>query len=123
MTTTNRRDDGQGMLDVGSLDNGPASMVEQAVRRSLKAAADAKLVGELDAAVGALAAGCARAVDHGLKRHDPYAVAAAARELRETLVRLKLDPLSRDTGDDDDFGKLMREIMDSDRDRDGNRAT
>lgn len=125
MGASERRDDGQGMLDVGTLDNGPAAMVEGAVRRSLRAAADAGLVGELDAAAGALAAGCARAVDHGLKRHDPYAVAAAARELRETLVRLKLDPLSRDGGEDDDFGKLMREIM-SDKDthdRDGDRAT
>jgi hypothetical protein len=28
-------------------------------------------------------------------RRDPYAVAAAARELRETLVRLRMDPASR----------------------------
>jgi hypothetical protein len=125
MAGSERRDDGQGALDLTGLDSGPAFMVEAAVRRSLKAASEAGLVGELDAAVGALAAGCARAVDHGLKRHDPYAVAAAARELRETLVRLKLDPLSRDTGDDDDFGRLMREIMTngSGDDRAGDRTT
>jgi hypothetical protein len=111
------------MLDVGDLDNGPARMVEAAVRRSLKAAADAGLLGEVDAAAGALAAGCARAVDVGLTRNDPYAVAAAARELRETLVRLKLDPTSRDGGDGDEFGALLRELAGNDHDRPGDRTT
>lgn len=122
MDAKGRRDDGQGALDLSGLDDGPAFMVEQAVRRSLRAAADANLVGELDAAAGALAAGCARAIDFGLKRRDPYAVAAAARELRETLVRLKLDPASRDTGDDDGLGQLMRELADNDA-RPGDRAS
>lgn len=117
-----RGGDGQGALELDGLETGPAAMVEAAVRRSLRAAASAQLVGELDAAAGALAAGCARAVDHGLTRHDPYAVAAAGRELRETLVRLKLDPMSRDTGDDD-LGDLMRQLAGNDHDRPGDRAT
>jgi len=122
MDAKGRRDDGQGALDLDGLDSGPAFMVEAAVRRSLRAAADAQLVGELDAAAGALAAGCARAIDFGLKRRDPYAVAAAARELRETLIRLKLDPTSRMADGDSDLTTLMRELEANDV-RPGDRAS
>lgn len=64
---------------------------ERAVRASL---ADAAL-DDRDAGAGELAAQCARAVDLAHSRRDPYAVAATARELREQLIRLRLDPVAR----------------------------
>lgn len=72
-----------------------AGRVERAVRDSLAAAQlDAR-----DAGAGELAASCARAVDLAHMRKDPYAVASTARELREQLVRLRMDPAARLGGD------------------------
>lgn len=78
-----------GMGDVAATQ--PVGYLQRKVQEAIKAA-------ELDArdqGMGALAEACARAVDLAHYRRDPYAVAAAARELRETLVRLRMDPVSR----------------------------
>ena len=65
---------------------------ERSVRQSLKAAAlDAR-----DHGAGELAAQLARAVDVASSvRRDPYAVAAAARELATVLAALRLTPVAR----------------------------
>lgn len=59
------------------------------------AAVDAASLDDRDKGMGALAIACARAVDLAQVRRDPYAVASAARELRETLTRLRMDPAAR----------------------------
>lgn len=80
----------------------PAGDLAAAVARSVAAAQlDAR-----DEGTGQLAVACARAVDAAGRRGDPYAVAAAGRELRETLIRLRLDPQARhgaDAGEVADF--------------------
>lgn len=69
----------------------PAGTLEQHVRVAVAAAC----LDDRDKGMGELACSCARAVDLAHGRRDPYAVASAARELRETLVRLRMDPASR----------------------------
>jgi hypothetical protein len=65
------------------------------LQRHVAAAIVAAELDDRDKGMGALAEACAWAVDLAHYRRDPYAVAAAARELRETLVRLRMDPASR----------------------------
>lgn len=72
-----------------------AGRVERTVRAALTAAA----LDTRDHGAGELAAGLARAVDLALNRRDPYAVAQAGRELRETLTRLRMDPVAREGND------------------------
>lgn len=72
---------------------------ERAVRSALQGASlDAR-----DHGIAELAAQLARSVDIASNvRRDPYAVAAAGRELSAVLQRLRLDPTSRlgnDAGD------------------------
>lgn len=74
---------------------GQAGHTQAAVQRAIAAAQ----LDDRDGGMAALAEACARAVDLGHGRRDPYAVASAARELRETLMRLKLDPVSREGND------------------------
>lgn len=84
------------LIGRGDVDR-PVRRVEAAVARAV----DAANLDDRDLGMAALAVECGTAVDVASRRLDPYGVAAAARELRETLVRLKLDPVSRDgTGDD-----------------------
>ncbi len=75
-----------------------AGRVEQLVAAAITAGVAAgHLDDQLDQGAAALAVSLARAVDLGAR--DPYAVAAAGRELSALLARLKLDPESReDTG-------------------------
>lgn len=78
-------------LEDPAVGHGPAGRVEDAVAASV----DAANLPALDRGAGALAVGLARAVDVGLARRDPFAVAQAAGPLREQLMRLRLDPTSR----------------------------
>lgn len=73
----------------------PVGRVQTAVEKAIVAAQ----LDDRDAGAGALAVACGRAVDLALGRRDPYAVASVARELRETLTRLKLDPVAREGND------------------------
>lgn len=86
---------------------GPRRRVERAVEESLGAA---KLTA-IDRAAGALAQELARAVDVASVRNDPYGVSAAGRELREQLIRLRLDPVSRGETEDA-FGKWLDSLDD-----------
>ena len=68
--------------------------VERMVADAIDAAVDrGALDAELDAGASGLAVAMARAVDRGA--HDPYAVAAAGRELAQLLAQLHLTPESR----------------------------
>lgn len=78
-----------------SVPEGKAGPTQDAVAKAIEAAQ----LDDRDKGAGALALACARAVDLAHYRRDPYAVAAAARELRETLARLKLDPTAREGAD------------------------
>jgi hypothetical protein len=72
-----------------------AGRVEQLVARAITAGVEAGVVDDqLDQGAAALAVSLARAVDLGAR--DPYAVAAAGRELSALLARLRLDPEARD---------------------------
>lgn len=75
-----------------------------------KAATTAAGLGTVDAAAVQLAVELGRAVDLGNARRDPYAVAAAGRELREQLARLKLDPASREGGPAGDVEAFLRDL-------------
>lgn len=94
----------QGALDLGGANlYGKPRRVEQATARAVEAAR----LDDVDQAGAALAVELARAVDVASTRKDPYGVATAARELRETLTRLRLDPASREsTGTNGDLSWL-----------------
>lgn len=94
----------QGALDLGGADlYGRVRRVEQATAEAVAAAR----LDDVDKAGAALAVELARAVDVASGRKDPYGVATAARELRETLTRLRLDPASREsTGTNGDLSWL-----------------
>ncbi len=65
---------------------------ERAVRKALRAAS----LDTRDEGAAELAAQLARSVDVASRvRRDPYAVAAAGRELSAVLQRLRLDPAAR----------------------------
>lgn len=80
---------------LGEAGQGRAGYLQSAVAKAIEAAQ----LDDRDKGMGALAEACARAVDLAHYRRDPYAVAAAARELRETLTRLRMDPVSREGAD------------------------
>lgn len=95
------------LLDAGATEQlrrfGP---VEAAVRRSIEAA-------QLEATDEGLGAGmiaAAKAVDVAVARSDPYGVAQALRELRETAARLRLDPVSRDGAPTGDVERFLRDL-------------
>lgn len=89
----------------------PVRKMEQATKDAIEAAQ----LDPRDKAMGQLAVECAVAVDISNRRLDPYGTAAAARELRETLIRLKLDPVSREgAGGSDEIGKLLAELAELD---------
>lgn len=88
---------------------GKARRVERAVVDATCAAG----LKPVDAAIAALAVELGRAVDVASVRNDPYGVATAARELRETLIRLKLDPASRE-GTADGFASWLDSLDDDD---------
>jgi predicted RNA-binding Zn ribbon-like protein len=76
--------------------------VNQAIRRGQR---DQVIDAHLDGGLASLARGLARAADVAEQAKNPWAMAAVARELRETLTRLRLDPASRGADRDawDDF--------------------
>lgn len=97
------------LFDGEVVGRGPARRLELAVEATLKHATETGVLGELDVALAGLALELARACDQGTRRFDPYAVAAAGRELREVLARLKLDPSARPV-DVDGFEELVKAL-------------
>lgn len=73
----------------------PVGRVERMVAGAIDAGVAAGVVDDqLDAGAAALAIAQARAVDRGA--HDPYAVAAVARDLAQLLDALRLTPAARE---------------------------
>lgn len=91
-------------LEVAERRAGPT---QSAVTRAVEAAS---LEGR-DEGMSALAVACARAVDLAQYRKDPFAIAAAARELRETLVRLRMDPASRFGADAGEVATWLEQLQ------------
>jgi hypothetical protein len=69
--------------------------VERSVDDAVRAGRADNRIGSLDGALVALARAQARAVDVAENARDVWALARIGGELRETLVRLRLDPTSR----------------------------
>lgn len=93
------------------LDTAGAGGRAGAVRTAVVAAVEAAQLDDRDQGTGALAIACAAAVDLALTtRRDPYAVASAARELRETLTRLRMDPVSREGNDAGDVQSWLDKL-------------
>lgn len=87
--------------------------VEQAVTGTIDQARADDLLEDLDAGIAQLAIAAAQAVDLALGARDPYAFSQPARELRETLARLKLDPIARGTGPGrDPFDAFLEDLGD-----------
>lgn len=80
--------------------------VEAAMRRSVDAAA----LEPTDEGVAEAVVAAAKAVDLAVARSDPYGVAQALRELRETAARLRLDPVSRDGAPAGDVERFLRDL-------------
>lgn len=93
LVSAGRRDDGQVSLFDAS-EHRRVGRVEQLVAGAVTAAE----LDPRDLGAAALAVELARAVDVASTKRDPYGVAAAARELRECLSRLRLDPTARGDG-------------------------
>lgn len=78
-----------------ALPAGRRGRVEAAVNLAVRKARAEKLLTDLDGGLITLARACARAVDTAEATRDVWAVSRAAGELRDTLIRLRLDPTSR----------------------------
>jgi len=74
---------------------GRRGRVERAVDESVRRARAQNQISDLDQALVTLARAQARAVDVAENARDVWALARAGGELRETLIRLRLDPTSR----------------------------
>lgn len=84
----------------------PVRRVERAVAASLEAAG----LEPVDQALAILAVELGTAADVAATRHDVYGVAAVARELRETLVRLGMDPVSRAGAGSEELRELLNQL-------------
>lgn len=87
-----RKRDTSALFDVPA---GRIGRVERALNVALVAARRAGSLADVDAAVIALARAQARGVDVAEGARDVWALARVSSELRETLARLRLDPVSR----------------------------
>ncbi len=95
--------------DEGGLFNLPAGRrgrVETAVNKAIMAARKQNLVDDLDGALITLARAQARSVDVAEAARDVWALARVGGELRDSLIRLRLDPTSRGAFRDDVGGFL-----------------
>lgn len=107
-----------GKRDTGALFDVPAGKigrVERALNVALTAARRARSLSDLDAGAVALARAQARGVDVAEGARDVWALARVSSELRETLIRLRLDPVARGAGGDqldDLLTRLARPSLD-----------
>lgn len=92
-----RKRDTSALFDVPA---GKLGRVERALNGALSAARRARSLADVDAAAIALARAQARGVDVAEGARDVWALARVSSELRETLIRLRLDPVSRGAGGD-----------------------
>lgn len=86
--------------------------VELAIDKAVRRAQRDGLLAEVDAGAYTLARELARTVDYAAAvKHDPYAVAAASRELREALAALKLTPKARDNATVGELEELLSGLL------------
>jgi hypothetical protein len=83
-----------------ALPAGRRGRVESAVNKSVRRAWQDEALNELDAGLVTLARAQGRAVDVAEAARDVWALSRASGELRETLIRLRLDPTSRGASGD-----------------------
>jgi len=93
-----RRRDTQALFDMPP---GRKGRVERAVDAAIIAARSDGVLAEVDVAALTLARAQARGVDVAEAGQDVWALARIGAELRETLQRLRLDPVSRGVQTDD----------------------
>jgi hypothetical protein len=93
-----RRRDTQALFDVPP---GRKGRVERALDAAILVARRAGVLAEVDGAALTLARAQARGVDIAEAGQDVWALARIGAELRETLQRLRLDPVSRGAQTDD----------------------
>lgn len=79
----------------------PKGRVEVALDKALTAARAAGGLTDVDLAVLTLARAQARGVDCAEADRNTWALAAIGRELRETLIRMRMDPVSRGSSKDE----------------------
>lgn len=85
--------------------------VEIATDMAIRTARQSGLLEDADAGAYTLARELARTIDYAAAvKHDPYAVAAASRELREVLASLKLTPRARDGAASGELEQLLIEL-------------
>lgn len=92
-----------GKRDTSALFDVPAGKlgrVERALNKALSAAHRAGALADVDAGAVALARAQARAVDVAEAAREVWALARVGGELRETLIRLRLDPVARGSAGD-----------------------
>jgi hypothetical protein len=87
-----------------------AGRVERAVNDAVRRARADELISSLDDAMVTLARAQARAVDVAEAARDVWALARAGGELRETLIRLRLDPTSRGVVTRDGMAEFLADI-------------
>lgn len=75
--------------------------VEVALDKAIAAARASGALSDVDVAVLTLARAQARGVDCAETDRNTWALAAIGRELRETLIRMRMDPVSRGTSKDE----------------------
>jgi len=92
---------GRGSAALFDLPPARKGRVEVALDKALGVARAAGALSDLDAAVYTLARAQARGVDLAEADRNTWALAAIGRELRETLIRMRLDPVSRGANRDD----------------------
>jgi len=97
----------QEALDLGAAGRHGIGRVERRTAAAIRHAKAEDKLGRLDDGACALAVELARAVDLGAAKSDPYAVATAARELREVMARLRLDPTARGASDRDPLAEWL----------------
>lgn len=97
----------QGALDLGDVAGPRVGRVERRTAAAIAHAKRGKQLEPVDDGLAALAVELARSVDVASRKPDPYGVAAAGRELREVMSRLKLDPTSRGVSSHDPFAEFL----------------
>lgn len=113
--THSARSGAQGDLFDGDpkVGRGRPGRLERITAKTLRAAKAAGELTDRDDAMAQLAVELARSIDVAARfggPNLPYALQAAGRELRETLVRLRLDPTSRGGAGSDPFDEWLARV-------------
>src|SRR6516164_5311646 len=86
---------------------------ERAASKAITAARASGAIGPVDLAAVTLLRGLARALDGAELEGSAWAVAAVARELRETLTTMRLTPASRTNDGGDPFAEWLATISEA----------